>query len=372
MHAFAGEGAVSTKRGIAVLKVGRASFARRGVIAVIILTGYQLTGHQAWAQTPQTTQPPPTQQKQQTAQAQIPGLPPQIGGMLQGVRDFGLDSLARQKAIEQNTAQYAKVYQDRNNAGTIAIRSIPSIQMALNLTKDPTFISGLFGGGRLDVAKAKAFLSDYAGTDPKAALATEMFQKLMSGNIVEDMKVMLGGLGQVRNAEINLLTQATGNLYNTPIANQAVLQIMLRTHQLVGNLAQMATAYTQGVRWDPKTGQAYKDPNAIKGVLDPGWDQVQQQYMLHHPIFSDNEISHYEKILGEDKGAQPSPAVQKYGGVQGIKQQYETARGSEMQGGTQAISGESKLTPEDQNALDWANQNPNDPRAAQIKKLHGQ
>jgi hypothetical protein len=317
--------------------------------------------------------PPPTPglPGQQTAQAQIPGLPPQMGGMLQGIRDFGLDTTARQKAIEQNTTQYAKVYQDRNNAGTIAIRSIPSIQMALNLTKDPTFISGFFGGGRLDVAKAKAFLSDYAGTDPKAALATEMFQKLMSGNIVEDMKVMLGGLGQVRNAEIDLLSKATGNLYNTPVANQAVLQVMLRTHQLVGNLAQMATAYTQGVRWDPKTGQAYKDPNAIKGVLDPGWDQVQQQYMLHHPIFNDDEISHYQKILGEDKGAQPSPAAEKYGGVQGIKQQYETARGSEMQGGTQAPAA-SGLTPEDQSALDWANSNPTDPRAIQIKKLHGQ
>ena len=54
----------------ALLTVRRVSCARRRMIAVLILTGQQLLGFQAWAQTPQTAQFPPTQEKQQTAQVQ--------------------------------------------------------------------------------------------------------------------------------------------------------------------------------------------------------------------------------------------------------------------------------------------------------------
>jgi len=63
---------VSTNAESAALRVRRTRFARRGVIVVLILTGYQLTGHQAWAQPPPAIQSPQTQQAtdaEQTEQA---------------------------------------------------------------------------------------------------------------------------------------------------------------------------------------------------------------------------------------------------------------------------------------------------------------
>ena len=63
---------MSTNAESAALRVRRIRFARRGVIVVLILTGYQLTGHQAWAQPPPAIQSPQTQQAtdaEQTEQA---------------------------------------------------------------------------------------------------------------------------------------------------------------------------------------------------------------------------------------------------------------------------------------------------------------
>src|ERR1700685_4846226 len=133
MHAFAGEGAVSTKRGIAVLKVGRASFARRGVIAVIILTGYQRTGHQAWAQTPQTAQPPPTQQKQQTAQAQQNDLT-QVS--IENLMDMDVTSVSKkdQKLSEVASAIFVVTQEDIRRSGATNIpdllRMVPGLDVA--------------------------------------------------------------------------------------------------------------------------------------------------------------------------------------------------------------------------------------------------
>lgn len=269
-----------------------------------------------FAQNPQAQ--PPTSGPQM---AQV--LPPQLYGEMGKMRDFALDTERQKQQIDKSTEQFAKAYDARRQGSEIAIRSLPQIAMAKKLIEDPKFISGFLADPRLDWAKAKALMAPYLGTDPNAAAATEFFDKVMSGNILEDMKVMLQGLGQVRVAEINLLSKATGNRYNTLPANRAVLDIMQRTHQLAGTLGQMSSAYAQGVRWDPKTGQPYQAYNRPTG-LDYGWDQTMQQYMKNHPLFNDKEIENYNKLL-DPKGAVPSEASVKYGGEAGIEKTLEQA-----------------------------------------------
>jgi iron complex outermembrane receptor protein len=130
---------VSTNVESAALRVRRASFARRGVIVVLILTGYQLTGHQAWAQAPQTTQAPPTQQKQQTAQVQQT-LQAQQNDLTQvsieNLMDMEVTSVSKkdQKLSEVASAIFVVTQEDIRRSGATNIpdllRMVPGMNVA--------------------------------------------------------------------------------------------------------------------------------------------------------------------------------------------------------------------------------------------------
>lgn len=192
---------------------------------------------------------------------------------------------------KQQAELYGKKYESLQDTAQSARQGLSQLQFAKDLTNDPNFYSGFGSSAVLDLKRIQSVL----GKDPNASRAMEMFQKLTSGNIINDMRSSFSGLGQIRLAEIQLLGKANGNLDNSPAANRAVLDVLSRAHQQAANIGQLANSYAQGWRWDDK-GQPYKDPSAQPG-LDYGWDSTLQKWTDKHPLFSDDELKNYNSFF---------------------------------------------------------------------------
>lgn len=219
-------------------------------------------------------------------------IPPALQGMMGELQTIGAEGRRKTEQAAKEADTFSKKYDNLSQAGQIATKSIPELEMAKKIVNDPRFISGIGGQLRLDLAKLKSFV----GIDPDAAAATEVFQKIISKGIVQDLKTQLQGLGQIRLAEINLMSQATGNIYATPQANEAVLNIVINAQKQIAGLSQMANHYAQGIRWDEK-GTPVQTAN--RG-LDYGWDQTAQRYLDAHPVVTKEQKAAYEKAIRSD------------------------------------------------------------------------
>lgn len=223
-------------------------------------------------------------------------VPPSIMDTMEDMKQRSIQWKGQEKAAEQAAEKYSKTYDTVSTGAALAQRGLPQLALARTAIEDPNFYSGIGGNLVLDYNKIKAAL----GINPNAAAATELFQKIMSGSIVEDMKIMLQGLGQVRVAEINLLSQATANLHNSVPANRAVLDMLQKTHQQAQTMGTLATSYAQGIRWD-KDGNPYRAYNRPTG-LDYGFDEVRSKYLKAHPLFTPEEIKNYKTMFEKEPG----------------------------------------------------------------------
>lgn len=249
---------------------------------------------QAAAATAAAVEPPQAPAGTQVAQARLPQRALDL--YEQGVQ-LETDRKFRTEHSEKAAQNYAKEYDSIRQAGRLAQQNTAVIKTAQQLLEDPRFVTGAFSGVRLDINRLRALVSQ----NPEWAAPTEIFDKIIAGNTLEDMKIILQGLGQVRVAEINLLSQATANRNNTLPANRAVLQIMQRAHDRAADISKFATAYAQGIRWD-KDGNPYRASAQPTG-LDYGFDAVRQRYLDKHPLFTDQEIANYGKFLKADPKA---------------------------------------------------------------------
>ena len=190
---------------------------------------------------------------------------------------------------------YQKASQQYMDIGIRAGKALPSLQAASQLVKDPRYYSGVLADPYTWIKKGKAALAQELGIgDDKAAAAPiEIFDKILSGNIVTELKTMLGGLGQIRLAEINLITQSVANKFNTPKANAAVLMMMQREAVQASRVGTLAEQYAKGWvlndkdQWVPRTGL----------TSTAGLEGEVSKYTQRHPLLSDSEISNIQNTF---------------------------------------------------------------------------
>lgn len=212
-----------------------------------------------------------------------------------------------------------KKYDTLSTQGQAARKLMPNIDMGLALLNDPRFHSGIMAAPQDVVSRLKASLFG----DDKANAPNEVFDKLMAGTVLDTMKTALSGLGQVRLAEIGLLTKANANRTNSPASNRAVLEISRRGLQSIDHLDDLGQQYTSGdeVR-DPVDGKVLLPANIKNGEiaprhgLDVGYDKLARKFVLDHPTFTPEEVKNYEAIFdaGKDQPASETKAAPTTGG----------------------------------------------------------
>lgn len=221
----------------------------------------------------------------------------------------GESKIAVEQGAQTKAADFAaKKYDTLSTQAQAARTQAPNLDLALAMLNDPNIHQGLLHGAQDVWARFKAA----ALGDKYANAPNETFDKLMSGAILGNMKTALGGLGQVRLAEINLLTKANANRNNTDASNRAVLEVSRRSIQTLDHLDQMGQQYAAGGEVeDPITGKVLLKENigpdgevTPRHGLDVGYDKLARKYVQDHPAFNADEIKHYQTIF--DTGRDPN------------------------------------------------------------------
>lgn len=229
--------------------------------------------------------------------------------------------IATESAKEFNKGDIKNYQDDYDRMQTMqqnAYNMDSQLAAAENIMHDPLFIQGPGQNLRMGWNQALAFLGD-KNAEARVGLVNA-FDKLTASNILSDMRSKLEGLGQVRNAEINLLEKATGTKYNTLAANQAILEMGRRYQQQAIQIGNLSNYYRQGYRWD-KNGKLEVDENGNPTISNDqptsaGQNQIINTYLSNHPLFNKEEIANYTSIFDQDakgapagkKGAAGSPA----------------------------------------------------------------
>jgi len=247
------------------------------------------------------------------------GLPPGLKGIetivgpdmakaYAGKSAFDTKVAADKEAATESAKFGSKKYDTLSTQAQAARGLAPNLDMALAMMNDPNFHNGLLSGVQDVWARFKAA----ALGDKYANAPNEAFDKLMAGNVLGTMKTALGGLGQVRLAEIELLNKANANRYNTDASNRAVLEISKRGIEKVDQLDQIGQQYASGDEVvDPVTKQVLLKPNIgpdgeiqPRHGLDAGYDKLARKFVLDHPSFTSEEIKHYNTIFDTGRPAE--------------------------------------------------------------------
>lgn len=209
------------------------------------------------------------------------------GSRLNALANFGLGVKQRGELNTEDVKKYTENSNATIQAGTQAQQGLPMIQMAKQAVQNGNFYSGIGANAVVDFKKLKAAIGD----DPNAAAANEIFEKGMAGDVLSQLRSKLQGLGQVRLAEIDLLSRATANKYNTPAANLAVLNIIERSYNQMGGLSKVADDYSSTA--NPPT--------------NAGLNVALKKYLTENPTFSADEIKDFNKTFDLDKkGVEPT------------------------------------------------------------------
>jgi hypothetical protein len=237
-----------------------------------------------------------------------PGVSPEDWAAYTQKKDYDIKKVVDEEAQKKGADAAAKKYDTLSAQAQSARKQMPNLDLGLALMNDPNFHSGMLSGLQDIWSRFKAATLG----DKYANAPNEAFDKIMAGTILDNMKTALGGLGQVRLAEINLLTRANANRNNTDASNRAVLDVSRRAVQSIDHLDSMGQQYASGDEvTDPISGEVMLKANIgadgeiqPRHGLDVGFDKLARKFTLAHPSFTPEEIKRYETIF--DTGRDPN------------------------------------------------------------------
>lgn len=193
-------------------------------------------------------------------------------------------------ADEEQKAVHSKL-KESADIGYQASKSTPLLKQLRQMIEDPRLKQGIGADLFLDWDRLKAVFGSKEG-ERGAALA-QAFDKMVSGQIVSDLKTQLQGTGQIRVKEIELVEKASASRYNTREANRAVINLMIKSNEQMEGLTR-ATAEYLG---------KHKHNASMDGLI-----QHKLDWLAKNPMLTQKEIAEYEQKFDED-AKYPVPSV---------------------------------------------------------------
>lgn len=201
---------------------------------------------------------------------------PILGGLQ---RAIGINNqlLQNKEDIKNDSDAFTKDFTGIQSAGRNAIAGSQQAQLLKHITLDPNFYSGPLSDYVKTYRQAQAIF----GSDPGKAAPAELFTKIASNMLQEQIKSMgQSGVGRVLMAEVNIMRQAIASMDNTPQGNRALAEILSRTYQHQQAIAEIA--------------RSIKAPPGQRSAM---LNQAVDQYLKQSPLFSPQELQH-PSILG--------------------------------------------------------------------------
>lgn len=184
--------------------------------------------------------------------------------------------------------EYSKKYSTIISQGQNSSTQLPQLELAKQMVQNPETAQGLLAQPKLLYQR---MLASMGMGNVDTATSTQLFQKLISGSILDGLRAFTQGasVGQIRTAEIALQKLAAANIENTPQANMALLNIATRLHTLNVDIANKAADY-----------------HLQHGKIDAGFDKEVLKFMKANPILTPGDYKLITDIgNAADKGEKP-------------------------------------------------------------------
>ena len=190
---------------------------------------------------------------------------------------------------------------------------LPHLQQALAMLDQPQFYSGKGANAILNFRQLQAGMAQLfpnAGFDKYAARPNEVFTKGIAQAILDNMQTALGGLGQVRVKEIELLEKAMASPHNTVEGNRILLNMAIRTIERLNGYTSMAQDYAAGNAVTNPFSPEHEvlvppTPNGQpRNTIDAKFDKLADQLSKAYPPFSKEEIEAQKGVFENEKQTQ--------------------------------------------------------------------
>lgn len=212
----------------------------------------------------------------QLAQAAGPtsDIGPEDAADLQYLQDMDVKKEGRVKG--QEAAQ--KFYDTVADQGYAARGLHDQLDEMDRIVHSPDFYSG-FGSGF--VLAGRRALAGLGLGDKNSAAAMEAFEKMRNDLNLASLRTKLGGLGQIRLAEINMIDSAFANRDNSVAANQALVYMGKKINDRIMQAGQVANDYVA----------------AHGGVADQTLRNRLFNYYKDTPLLTDQEVNQFQKMI---------------------------------------------------------------------------
>jgi hypothetical protein len=212
----------------------------------------------------------------QLAQAAGPtsDISPEDNADLHYLQDLDVQKEGRVKG--QEAAQ--KFYDTVADQGYAARQLHDQLSEMDRIVHSPDFYSG-FGSGF--VLAGRRALAGLGLGDKNSAAAMEAFEKMRNDLNLASLRTKLGGLGQIRLAEINMIDSAFANRDNSVAANQALVYMGKKINDRIMQAGQVANDYVA----------------AHGGVADQTLRNRLFNYYKDTPLLTDQEVNQFQKMI---------------------------------------------------------------------------
>ena len=234
------------------------------------------------------TKPPPLPEGAKVAETPMPGvLPPWI----QQAKDWEREQLGKTETVKDTAAGAAKQALDYfgqiTDSANSAANERPLLDAAGKVIEQPNFYSGLGSNAVMAWKRGMAAL-----TGDNSAAAMESFEKMRNDLNLSSLRTKLGGLGQIRLAEVHMVNNAFANLDNSVAANKALIYLAQRINDRVQEAGQKAYEYTAQHGGNPDIG--------LKKYL--------YDYYKDKPLMDDGQIKQFESMISTESKQKPGQA----------------------------------------------------------------
>jgi hypothetical protein len=190
------------------------------------------------------------------------------------------------KAAEA-AAKYGDEVQGNAKSAAEQLQPLDELERIFNA---PDIISGFAAGPRTALAKGYAWLTGNKDANAAASKA-DTADKLISDINLSALKTKLGGLGQIRVAEIQMINAASANRNNTVAANKALIT--------------MAKAVNNRLIEAGEEIDRNRDP--ITGAVDPNIRAKIVKLYKEKPLMDEATAKKFEKDIELEKEAAAKP-----------------------------------------------------------------
>jgi hypothetical protein len=223
------------------------------------------------------------------------------GGFLSDLAAFGRQQeILKEHGVagaKEAAGSAQKFADDLSTQATVRAGEMAGLKQLSELLSSPNVIQGFGKDFRLNMAKAWSYLTGSPLATTEAA-QTDLVEKLTKDFNLDALKARLGGLGQIRIFEGNMINAAFANRDNMPLANQYLVRYAMLTNQRVMAAADLI--------------DKYRDPNT--GAVDP---------LIRNKItkfYNDTDVMPIQEQLqwGQKLGIKPTKDILERAKEQGI------------------------------------------------------